>query len=234
MDSLYIVMPAYNEEENIEAAVRSWYHKLDGKSEESKLVVADSASTDGTHEILCEMQREFPKLVIISDTGKQHGPKLMALYDYAIEKGADYVFQTDSDGHTDPAEFDTLWDHRGDYVAIFGNRKERGDGKSRAFVERVVCFLLFLVFGVKVPDANAPFRLYETQTLKKYLHRLPDDYSVPNIMLTAYYAYYKEKIGFKRISFKARSGGVNSINFAKIIKIGCRSVVEFIGFRMKM
>ena len=52
MDNLYVVMPAYNEEENISDVVKSWYKVLDGKGEGSKLVVADSGSKDRTHEIL--------------------------------------------------------------------------------------------------------------------------------------------------------------------------------------
>ena len=51
-DSLYIVMPAYNEEGNIKSVVDAWYPILDGKAEASRLVIADSGSTDSTHEIL--------------------------------------------------------------------------------------------------------------------------------------------------------------------------------------
>ena len=46
MDNLYIVMPAYNEEENIREVVQSWYPLLEGKSEDSRLVIADSGSKD--------------------------------------------------------------------------------------------------------------------------------------------------------------------------------------------
>lgn len=45
MDSLYVVMPAYNEEKNIEKVVKQWYAVLEGKAENSKLVIADSGST---------------------------------------------------------------------------------------------------------------------------------------------------------------------------------------------
>ena len=45
MDSIYIVMPAYNEEDNIEQVVRDWYPLLNGKSPDFRLVIADSDST---------------------------------------------------------------------------------------------------------------------------------------------------------------------------------------------
>lgn len=234
MDSLFIVMPAYNEEANIEDVVKSWYPILLGKSEASRLVVADSGSTDSTHAILLKIQEFYPQLIILSNTRKEHGPKVIALYDYAIKQEADYVFQTDADGQTNPNEFDSFWNNRKQYDGIFGYRKVRGDGKSRAFVERIVCFLLKIYFGVNVPDANAPFRLMKIQTVKKYIYKLPAYYNLPNIMITTYFAYYKENMVFKTITFKPRQGGINSINIPKIIKIGWQALGDFRYFKKEM
>lgn len=227
MDTLYVVMPAYNEEENIEEVVSSWYPVLEGKSPESRLVVADAGSKDKTHEILLRMKETMPQIDIISDTGTFHGPKVIALYNYAIANGADYIFQTDSDGQTLPEEFGAFWDMRTAYKGIFGHRKVRGDGKSRAFVEKVVCFLLKLYFHVKVPDANAPFRLMNAQTVAKYIGRLDKDYNLPNIMMTTYFSYYGEEMTFKEVTFRPRQGGTNSINIKKIVKIGWKALKDF-------
>lgn len=227
MDTLYVVMPAYNEEENIEEVVSSWYPVLEGKSPESRLVVADAGSKDKTHEILLRMKETMPQIDIISDTGTFHGPKVIALYNYAIANCADYIFQTDSDGQTLPEEFGAFWDMRTAYKGIFGHRKVRGDGKSRAFVEKVVCFLLKLYFHVKVPDANAPFRLMNAQTVAKYIGRLDKDYNLPNIMMTTYFSYYGEEMTFKEVTFRPRQGGTNSINIKKIIKIGWKALKDF-------
>ncbi len=228
-------MPAYNEEENIEEVIRSWYPILEGKSEKSRLVVADSGSTDRTHAILEEMKNgDYPQLEILYTSNQFHGPKVIALYKYAISHEADYIFQTDSDGQTDPKEFEGFWKLRKKYAGIFGNRKVRGDGKDRAFVEKVVCGLLHLYFGVKVPDANAPFRLMRAQTVAKYIDRLPDDYNLPNIMMTTYFAYYKEAIAFKTITFKPRQAGTNSINIPRIVKIGWEALGDFRALRKNM
>ncbi len=228
MDSLYIVMPAYNEEENIEAVVEAWYPVLDGKGEKSKLVIADKGSKDKTHEILVNLKKEkYPKLEILDNDNQFHGPKVIALYDYAIKNGIDYVFQTDSDGQTNPAEFDAFWQMRTEYDGIFGHRSVRGDGKDRAFVEKVVCFLLKLYFGVKVPDANAPFRLMKCEVVKRYLYKMWPDYNLPNIMMTTYFAFYKEKMAFREISFKPRTAGINSVNIPRIIKIGWKALGDF-------
>lgn len=228
MDSLYIVMPAYNEEENIKSVVQAWYPILEGKSDRSRLVIADKGSTDKTHEILMELKAsKYPKIEILENDNQYHGPKVIALYDYAIKNGIDYVFQTDSDGQTNPDEFDAFWNLRNEYDGVFGHRNVRGDGRDRAFVEKVVCILIKHIFGVNVPDANAPFRLLKCDVLKKYLYKMQSDFNLPNIMITTYFAYFKEKIVFKPIIFKPRTAGVNSINIPKIIKIGWKALGDF-------
>lgn len=234
MDKLYIVMPAYNEETNIEAAVRSWYKILEKTSNDSKLVVADNGSKDKTHLILENLKKELPKLEILSNTRKEHGPKLISLYKYAINNNADFVFQTDSDGQTNPNEFLDFWNLRNKYDAIIGNRVIRGDGISRKIVENVVCILLKIIFNVDVPDANAPFRLIKCSLLKKYINRFKEDYNIPNIMLTTFFKYYNENIIFKEISFKQRCAGKNSINLIKIIKIGFKAIKDLYSFKIDM
>ena len=233
-DKLYVVIPAYNEEENIESVVRSWYSVLSFASEGSKLVVADSGSADNTHSILLSLQSELPGIEILSDTLKQHGPKLIAMYAYAIKNGADFIFQTDSDGQTNPAEFEAFWRERNAFDAIIGMRTVRGDGKARKYVEEVLCALLKVYFGVSVPDSNAPFRLMRSELVAKYLPKLRPDYNLPNVMLTTYFAYYAEKVLFKEISFKPRQAGENSINIKKIVKIGCQSLYDFYNLRKNM
>lgn len=229
METLYIVMPAYNEEDNIVSVINQWYPILKGKSEQSKLVVADFGSKDKTHEILLDMKENgYPQLELLNNKNQFHGPKVLDLYKYAISKGdVDYIFQTDSDGQTNPEEFSSFWNDRKEYDVILGNRVARGDGKDRALVEKVVCLLLKLYFGVNVKDANAPFRLMKTSVVEKYVNKLPEDYNIPNIMMTAYFSYFGEKIDFREISFKPRTAGVNSVNIPRIIKIGWKALGDF-------
>lgn len=229
-------MPAYNEEENIEQVIKAWYPLIEeeDRADTSRLVVADSGSSDRTHEILMELQKNYPKLQILADTEKQHGPKVLALYKYAIAQGADYIFQTDSDGQTDPMEFENFWKMTEEYDLIIGNRTARGDGKSRACVEKVVCLLLRIYFGVKVPDANAPFRLMRADIVNKYINRMPDNYNIPNIMFTTYFKYYDEKMLFKEISFRPRQAGNNSINIPRIMEIGWKALGDFRRFKREM
>lgn len=236
MEVVYLVMPAYNEEANIEKTVRDWYpivekHHGEGKS---RLVIFNDGSKDQTGAKGRKLMEELPLFEMVDKPNAGHGPTLLYAYRYAIDAGADYVFQTDSDGQTNPKEFEAFWELRHQYDGIFGSRPVREDGKDRAFVEQVVCLLLRLYFGVKVPDANAPFRLMKADVLDKYIGKLPQDYNLPNIMLTAYFAYYKEKMTFREITFRPRQGGVNSINIPKIIKIGWKSLGDFYALKKEM
>ncbi len=122
----------------------------------------------------------------------------------AISQGADYIFQTDFDGLTSPAEFAAFGSRRLQHDAILGDRKVRGDGEIGASVEHIVCALLKLYFTVSAPEANAPFRLMKSSVVKKYIDRLSQDYNLANNMLTTYFACYKEKPIFRKVSFKVR------------------------------
>ena len=235
MDTLYIVIPAYNEAENIAACVADWYPIVERYGGEgSRLVVIDDGSKDDTNALLCDMAKDRPLLTPLTKTNGGHGSAVLYGYRYAIEHGADWIFQTDADGQTNPGEFDGFWNERNQYDAVIGYRTKRGDGAQRAVVEKVVCLLLRLYFGVKVPDANAPFRLMRTEIVKKYIVRLPWDFYIPNIMLTAYFARYQEKLKFLPISFKPRVKGKNSLNLKRIVKIGWQAMKDFSRLRKNM
>ena len=184
----------------------------------SRLVIIDDGSKVKTYTVMQEYASTRLLFQPLTKPNGGHGHTVLYGYRYAIEKGADYIFQTDSDGQTNPGEFTQFWKEKEKYDAIIGNRVVRGDGKDRKFVENTVCFLLRIIFGVKVKDANAPFRLMKTSLVDKYIDKLPGDFNIPNIMFTTYFVYHHEKVEFLPITFKPRQGGTNSINIKKIVR----------------
>ena len=97
MDCLYIIIPAYNEEENIRNVVETWYpiiekHNGDGTS---RMVVIDDGSKDSTYTILSEMSGTYPMLTVLTKPNGGHGATLLYGYQYAIRQNVDYIFQTD-------------------------------------------------------------------------------------------------------------------------------------------
>lgn len=226
-DTLYIVMPTYNEEANIRNVVKEWYPILKNGNENSRLVISDGGSKDKTLDILNKLKEEHPKLVVIPKPGTDHGTKVILLYKYAIEQGADWIFQTDSDGQTLPSEFSEFWKLRRKYDIIMGNRKKRGDGAGRKLVENVLRVYLKLFFGVMVPDANAPFRLMKSEVVNKYINLMPDNFNLPNAILAACFSRYKEKVTYRVVTFQPRQGGKNYMNIKRIFSIGRESIGNF-------
>lgn len=229
MDKLYIVVPAYNESENIKRLIDDWYpivEKFNGGGT-SRLVIVNDGSKDNTYDIVKEYAKTRPLLKPLTKSNGGHGSAVLFGYRYAIKNEADYVFQTDSDGQTSPDEFEQFWILRKEYGAIIGNRSARQDGLSRKIVEKTLLLILKLFFGVKMPDSNAPFRLMNRELLEKYISKMPKDFNLPNVMFTTYFIYFHEKIQFIDITFKPRQGGVNSINIKKIIKIGWKALKDF-------
>ena len=227
MSKIYFVMPAYNEAENIEDTISQWYPVVKECGDDSCLVIANDGSKDNTYEIMKELQTKYPLLIPLNKKNSGHGPTVIYLYNYAIKQGADFIFQTDSDGQTNPAEFRAFLEASKDYDCVMGNRTVRGDGKDRKFVENVLRTYIWLYFHVWVPDANAPFRLMKANIVEKYLKLMPSDFNLPNAVLAACFTKFHEKVTYKVISFKPRQGGVNSINPKKIFKIGWKAISDF-------
>ena len=225
--NLYIVMPAYNEEENIDTVAREWHEVVKKIGNDSKLVIVNDGSKDSTFEKLQELQKELPCLVPLTKPNGGHGDTVLYSYKYALDHNADFIFQTDSDGQTLPSEFDEFWNQRNDHSAIIGHRKGREDGFSRIIVTKTLKFVLLLIFHLKITDANTPYRLIKREVLEKYYPMIPEHFNLSNVMLTVLLIDNKEDVVFKPITFRPRQGGVNSINFKKITKIGIQAVKDF-------
>lgn len=142
-------MPAYNEAENIEETIRQWHpvvEQLSTKGVDAKLVIANDGSKDNTFAIMQGLMEKYQLFEPLDKPNSGHGATVLYLYRYAIGKGADYVFQTDSDGQTNPDEFWQMWENREKYDFQIGNRKGRQDGEDRVFVTKTLRLVVWLMF----------------------------------------------------------------------------------------
>ncbi|CCZ09995.1 glycosyltransferase family 2 protein [uncultured Culturomica sp.] len=226
MDKLYIVMPAYNEEANIRTVVEQWHPVVEQIGEDSRVVIVDDGSKDATYRVLEELRATYPQLIGLTKKNSGHGSTCLYAYRYAIEQGADYVFQTDSDGQTDPVEFTSFWEQRADYDFLIGARKERQDGFSRVVVTKVLKLVVMFIFGRVIEDANTPFRLMRASKLALLLKEIPQDFFLANVLVSVLAVSENMKTRWIPITFKPRQGGVNSINLKRIMKIGIKSVKD--------
>lgn len=229
MEKVYLVMPAYNEAKNIEETIRQWYPVVVKLSEggDARLVIANDGSKDDTYAIMQGLKERYPLLEPLDKPNSGHGATVLYLYRYAISQGADYVFQTDSDGQTCPDEFWQMWDNRKRYDFQIGVRKGRQDGANRVFVSKTLRLVVWLMFHEWVTDANTPFRFMRANKLQRIMDVIPHDYFLCNVAISAIAKKWDYKIGWYPITFRPRQGGVNSINMKRIMKIGWKALGDF-------
>lgn len=226
-DTLYIVMPAYNESENIKKVIDEWYPIVEKIGKDSRLVVIDDGSKDETYKIIKNGAKKRKQLIALTKENSGHGSTVLYGYNYALSNKVDYIFQTDSDGQTNPLEFWDFWNLRKEYDMIIGYRNKRKDGLSRIVVTKTLKLVIRFCFKVKVTDANTPFRLMSNRSLKECIKLVPKDFNLSNVILSVIYEKKKMPVKYIPITFRERQGGVNSINIKKITKIGFKALKDF-------
>ena len=228
MDKLYIVIPAYNEQDTIKQVIREWYPIVENAGRESRLVIVNDGSKDNTFQIMQECAKNRPQFIPLTKENSGHGATVLWAYKYALEEGTDYIFQTDSDGQTLPEEFLPFWRGRENYDMVIGHRRHRQDGISRYIVTKTLKYVIKVCFGVTVTDANTPFRLMKAETLKKNIDLIPENFNLSNVIISVIYAKKNLKVKYIPITFRPRQGGVNSINLRKISRIGIQAFSDFV------
>lgn len=221
------VMPAYNEEENIENVVSEWHkiiEELNNQGHCASLIIANDGSKDATWDKMDDLKNYYSNFIPLNKQNSGHGATLLFLYQHSITRNVDYIFQTDSDGQTEPTEFWKMWEKHDKYDFQIGHRIKREDGFSRIIVTKTLKGIVKSIFGVTVKDANTPFRLMNVNKLKETLKFIPKDFFLSNVAISAIAVRKNFEINWIPITFKPRQGGVNSINIKRIVKIGFKAI----------
>ncbi len=233
-DNLWIVIPAYNEEMNIEAVIAQWHPVVEKIGPDSHVLVVNDGSKDGTQAKLLKLQKKYRQLLVEEKKNGGHGAAIYYGYEKALAAGAEYIFQTDSDGQTLPEEFWQLWDNRSKCGLMIGQRKGRQDGWQRVMVTKVLKLVIRITFGCWVKDANTPFRLMQRKQLAEILKKIPKGHSLTNVLMSVWYTKKGYTVKYFPITFRPRQGGKNSINMKRIFKIGAHAFKDFMRLNKKM
>jgi glycosyltransferase involved in cell wall biosynthesis len=234
---LAIVMPAYNEQDCMADVVKIWSDLLDSEfaSEETRLIVVNDGSKDNTGKILDDIQPLYPKLIVIHQKNGGHGNAVVHAYRKAVEIGAEYIFQTDSDDQFIPEDVKLLWEKRHESSFILGYRQVRHDDPFRLLITRILRYSMFAVYGTFIMDSNIPFRLIEGNFLRKLLAQLPNPVPfAPNIFLAIMAKKAGEELFNIPIVHKERATGEVSIRKMKLLKVCWQSFKELLNFRLTL
>ena len=213
----WLILPTYNEAENIGPIVRASREQL--RSEDSILVVDDN-SPDGTGRIADQLAAELPGVHVLHRPGKQGlGRAYLAGFEHALANGADYVLEMDSDFSHDPADLPRLIRTAEEGAdLVLGSRYVPGGsvtdwGLLRKLVSRGGSWYARMVLGVEVRDLTGGFKCFRRSVLEALdLEQVHADGYGFQIELT----YRTIKAGFKveeiPIVFRDRRVGESKMN----------------------
>jgi len=155
---LSVVLPAYNEEPNIDRVVRQVMAYLDLTGIDYEILPVNDGSRDRTGEILAALQGEFPRVrPQTHPQNRGYGAALRTGFDAAVKR---YVFYMDGDGQFDINDLDKLLPLATEEVIVTGFRIERRDPFVRRLNARLFGgWLVRVMLGVYVKDLNCAFKL---------------------------------------------------------------------------
>ena len=171
MSSKLVIIPTYNEKENIENIIRAVLQL----NEKFHILIIDDGSPDGTAAIVKNLQTEFPdRLFIVERKGKLGlGTAYIAGFKWGLEHRYDFIFEMDADFSHNPDDLPRLYNacaNEGADVAI-GSRYVTGVNVVNWPIGRVLMsyfaskYVKF-VTGLKIADTTAGFKCYRREVLE--------------------------------------------------------------------
>ena len=167
-----VIIPTYNEKENVENIVRAVLALEHG----FHILIIDDGSPDGTAEIVKRLQKEeFPdELHLVERTGKLGlGTAYIAGFKWAIEHGYDFIFEMDADFSHDPKDLPRLYDacSKEGFDLAIGSRDVSGVNvvnwpMGRVLMSYYASKYVRLVTGVPIHDTTAGFKCYRRKVLE--------------------------------------------------------------------
>lgn len=167
-----VIIPTYNEIENIEGIIRAVLslHKP------FHILVVDDNSPDGTAKKVVQLQQEFPERLHIENRTKKSGLGTAYVHGFrwALARDYDYVFEMDADFSHNPQDLEKLYDacHLGMKDVAIGSRYVTGVNVvnwplSRVLLSYFASVYVRLITGMEVHDATAGFMCYRREVLEK-------------------------------------------------------------------
>lgn len=170
MDKKIVIIPTYNERENIENIIRKVF-SLKG---EYNILIIDDGSPDGTADIVKRIQEEYPKRLFIIERGKKLGLGTAYLtgFRWSIENNYDYIFEMDADFSHNPDDLLRLYNacKAGADLAI-GSRYCDGVSVVNWPIGRIIMSYYASAYvrkmlRMKIFDCTAGFKCYSRKVLE--------------------------------------------------------------------
>jgi dolichol-phosphate mannosyltransferase len=169
---IVICLPTYNERENVEPMVRALARVARDVGRDVRVLVIDDASPDGTGEVAAGLAAELDVVDVLHRARKDGlGPAYLAGFRWALEAGAELVFEMDCDFSHDPADVPRLAAAAEDADLVLGSRYVAG-GETRRWsplrraVSRAGSAYARVLLGVDLHDLTGGFKCYRREVLE--------------------------------------------------------------------
>jgi dolichol-phosphate mannosyltransferase len=172
MPGAWLVLPTYNEAENLEAIVRAALPQLAASGREHHVLVVDDNSPDGTGAIADRLAAELSEVEVLHRPAKQGiGPAYLAGFTHALDRGAELLLEMDSDFSHDPADLPRLIAASDEADLVLGSRYVRGGGVTdwglaRRLISRGGSLYAQVLLGIPVQDLTGGFKCFHRRVLE--------------------------------------------------------------------
>jgi dolichol-phosphate mannosyltransferase len=171
MSDSVVIIPTYNEKENIENMVR----KVFSFEKDFHILIVDDGSPDGTGDIVKSLQKEFPNRLHIEERAGKLGLGTAYIhgFNWSLEKGYEYIFEMDADFSHNPDDLIRLYNacaKEGGDLSV-GSRYCKGGGVenwpwNRKLLSYYASVYVRVILGIKVQDTTAGFICYSRKVLE--------------------------------------------------------------------
>jgi dolichol-phosphate mannosyltransferase len=172
MSDSIVIIPTYNEIENIESIIRAVF----SLQKQFHILIVDDNSPDRTAEKVVELQSEFPNQLFLSIRKKKSGLGTAYVHGFkwALKYHYEYIFEMDADFSHNPNDLEKLYDacKNNDADLAIGSRYVTGVNVvnwplSRVLLSYFASVYVRMITGMKIMDATAGFICYHREVLEK-------------------------------------------------------------------
>ena len=172
MDRVLIIIPTYNESENIVNLIRH-INSISVEGYKIDILIIDDNSDDGTSGMVKELKLDNIK-VIDREKKMGLGTAYIRGFKYAIENNYDHVFEMDADFSHDPDSISDFLKYSKEYDLVIGSRYIHGIAVvnwplSRLIISMGASIYTRLITFLSVKDVTAGFMCYKVSSLNRYI-----------------------------------------------------------------
>jgi dolichol-phosphate mannosyltransferase len=227
MPPLSVIIPAYNEEHNIVAAIDDVLSGVAAAVPDVEIIVIDDGSRDGTAALVAEMATRTPQIVMLRQSNRGHGPAL--LHGLAQAKG-EWILLIDSDRQVSLARFAEHWAMREKHDVILGVRRPRRDPLHRQLISLAMRAMLKARLGVRLSDAGAPYKIFRAELWRDARRSMRDECWIPSVLIGARAMQRPDlRVAQIAVEHRRRPHGNSTLNLRRLVRF-CREGLADIAY----